>query len=242
MEEVAEGIHVVSVPLPEGFSANVMVVLDEEPGVLDCGPPRCAFDLLDRIEAIVPWEEVLFLGVVSARPEHLSGIEKFLAALPNVRVLALDRPEMRERLRVLAVGRPVWFVEDGSSVPLGRRGLKFVHLPLPGAPETAGVLVEPEGVLYSGDLGASFDPFEATDASDEGLERATAELLAGEGDEAMLERAVERALSLRPSVLVPGHGPVCKALPERRLERWLEAARRASAKLAERAPSGEEQG
>lgn len=209
-----------------GFSANVMVVVDEEPAVVDCGPLDCAFDLLDRVEGIVPWERILFLAVTSARPEHLSGIEKFLAALPNVRVLALDHPALRERLKVVAVGRPVWPLKDGDFVSLGRRRLGFFHLPLPGAPEMAGVFVEPEGVLYSSDLGASLEPFGAGEPSEEGLRRAIEELGGSGEGVGPFEEAVRKALRLRPLALVPGHGPICRSSPEGRLRAWLKVARK----------------
>lgn len=229
-EEVAEGIHVLSMDLPKGFSVNILVVLDEEPVVIDCGPVDCAFDLLEEVKGVVPWEEILFLALTSTRPEHLPGIGKFLAALSNVRVLALGHPEMRERLRVLAVGRPVWFVKDGEFVRIGKRRLRFISLPLPVAPEMAGILVEPERVFFSSDLGASFDSLKAGEPSEEGLRRAVKELLrpgAGEGG-GSVEGAIEKVLSLRPSLLVPAHGPICRSSIKGRLKRWLEGARQVS--------------
>ncbi len=223
--QIAQDVHVLSTQGREGFSANSLLILDDQPALVNPGPLESAFELLDEIEALIPWERVLFLAVASTRPEHFSGIEPLLAALPNVRVLALDHPLMREKLQIWAVGRPVWLVGEGEEVKLGRRTLKFFHLPLPSAPEMAGVWIEPEKILFSCGLASSLQPFEAEGPpSLQGLREAFLRFV-GEENRGEPRQALEKALALKPSLLCPAHGPLSCREPEKPLRDWLQLAK-----------------
>jgi len=197
------------IPLPDGTSYNAYLVRGAERTVLldTCDPSRrreflALLDRVPRVDVIVAHH---------AEQDHSGLLPEVMARYPQAAVLATPKGVsfLADLLPVDAARlRPV---EDGETLDLGGKSLRFLHLPWVHWPETMAAWLEPDGVLFSCDL------FGSHLASAELTARNDAEVLAAAKlyyaqimmpYARVIEKHLARIAELPVRTIAPSHGPV----------------------------------
>lgn len=197
----------------EGFNSNAaFVVTDDGVVVFDAlGTPVLGMELRRQIQLITD-KPVRKVVISHYHSDHFYGLEAFVPAKPGDEpeviahrsvqaYLQTPAPQARleERRQSLApwvtqnsrVIAPTRYIDTNESFELG--GVRFELRPAgPGhTPEDLTMLVQPDGVLMSGDLVvAGRVPF------------------VGDADSKAWLKAIDRLGEAAPTIIVPGHGPV----------------------------------
>ena len=197
------------IPLPDGTSYNAYLVRGAERiALLDtCDPSRRRefLSLLDRVP------RVDFIVSHHAEQDHSGLLPEVMARYPNAVVLATPKgaaflsdllPLDAARLRA---------VEDGETLDLGGKTLRFLHLPWVHWPETMVSWLEPDGILFSCDLfGSHWATTELTTGNDAEV-LAAAKLYYAQimmPYARMIEKHLARIAGLPVRMIAPSHGPV----------------------------------
>jgi len=223
--ELKEGIHWVGaidwdrrtfdelIPLPDGTSYNAYLVRGgEKTALIDTVDPAFAGALLDRLAGL----GVTRLDYVvsnHAEQDHSGALPAVLARYPEARVVATPKAHglLADLLAIPA--ERLLAAEDGATLELGGRTLRFVHFPWVHWPETMLTWLEPDRVLFSGDLfGAHLATGELVVPDDgvamEAAKRYYAEIMAPY--RGVIRGNLPRVAALPVDTLCPSHGPVLR--------------------------------
>ncbi len=161
---IANGIHWVGVidwdrrvfdsliPIPDGTSYNSYLVEGrDKTALIDTVEPHFADVLFARLED-AGVEHLDYVVVNHAEQDHSGSLPQVLERFPGARVLCTAK--CRGMLGDLMELDPdvVEVVEDGATVDLGERSLRFVHFPWVHWPETMLTYCPEERVLFPCDL------------------------------------------------------------------------------------------
>ena len=196
---------------------NSMVILGEEPIVVDTGAPVHREHWLEMVFGIVDPEDIRWVFLSHEDGDHTGGLDQVLDAAPNAKLvmnmfsterLALERPVQLERM--------IWR-EPGECFDAGDRRLRLVLPPIFDGPATRGLFDEKTGVLWSVDSFAALTP---------GAVHHVDELPKDLYDESFLffnslispwhqfldpvryDRHVDRVEALKPVAIASAHGPI----------------------------------
>jgi flavorubredoxin len=153
IDEIARAIYRIHTPwtkVPGGFSFNQYLVIDDEPLLFHTGP-RGMFPLVsEAIGAVMPVENLRYIAFSHFENDECGALNLILAAAAEAvpvcgRVNALINAD--------AFDRAPRALNDGETLPLGARSVRWIDAPhLPHAWE-CGYLVEPSTrTLFCGDL------------------------------------------------------------------------------------------
>lgn len=212
------------IPLPEGTSYNSYLVRGDGATVLvDTVNPGFERDLEEKIAQVCPPEEIDYVVMNHAEPDHAGAVKHVLSASEGARLLATEGGgEMAQEMHGVDPGR-IRTVSDGETLDLGSDVLRFVHAPMLHWPETMFTFLEGTGVLFSGDfLGSHIatTKFFGREVGDETYSRAKryfGEIMMPFREMAL--RALERIEDLDVDLVAPSHGPLYRD-PEGILERY----------------------
>lgn len=195
-------------PENEGHIANAgFVVTPAGVVVFDAlGSPPLARELLRRIRAVTP-QPVRYVIVSHYHADHVYGLQVFKDAGAQIWAHRAGRgylasEEARERLEQRRQILFPWIDESTRLTPPDRwldgdaelelGGVRFLlrHVGPAHTPEDLALVVQPDGVLFAGDV----------------VFRGRVPFV-GTADSGAWLAALDRLLALQPRVLVPGHGP-----------------------------------
>jgi flavorubredoxin len=199
------------VPLPDGTSYNAYLVKGgEKTALIDTVDPAFADVLLGRLAALGV-SRLDYVVSNHAEQDHSGSIPAVLARHPEAMVVATPKGQglLADHLAIPA--DRFLPVEDGATLELGGRTLRFIHFPWVHWPETMLTWLEQDRMLFSCDLF--------------GAHLAAGELLAAE-EHATLDAArryfaeimmpyrhvirgnLPRVAALPVAAICPSHGPV----------------------------------
>jgi len=138
------------IPLPDGTSYNAYLVRgSEKTALLDSVDPSMAPQLLAQMDKV---RDLDFIVSHHAEQDHSGSIPLLLERFPNAKVVCT--PKARSMLTdLLHLPENVFAtVEDGETLRLGDRTLRFLHTPWVHWPETMVTYLEEEGILFSCDF------------------------------------------------------------------------------------------
>ncbi|MFP4646952.1 MAG: FprA family A-type flavoprotein [Candidatus Acetothermia bacterium] len=141
------------IPLPEGTSYNSYFIQGgEKTALVDTVNPGFEEDLEEKIDQIADPQEIDFLIMNHAEPDHANGLSHILSLTENAEILATEKgKEMALSLYDLPADS-FRTVEDGDSIDLGGKNLRFVEAPWLHWPETMFTYLEEEGILFPCDF------------------------------------------------------------------------------------------
>lgn len=221
--EIAAGVHWVGVkdwdrrvfdaliPLPLGTSYNAYLVRGEKAiALIDTVNPGFESALLGKISQLVNPQEIDFIVMNHAEPDHAGAIPVLIEASPKAKVLMTKRGmELAQRLYHVPRDR-IQIVNDTKELDLGGKTLRFLEVPFVHWPETMFTFLREERILFSCDFfGAHLAPgFYADQVPGiaEHAQRYFGEIMMPYRSAA--KRAWERARELSPSIIAPSHGPI----------------------------------
>ena len=138
------------IPLPDGTSYNAYLVEgNEKTALLDTVDPPKAEELLAQLEGVPKLD---FIIAHHAEQDHSGTIPRVLERFPEAKVVAtpkakgmlMDLLKIPEALLVT--------VEDGETLSLGDKTLRFLHTPWVHWPETMVTYLEEDHILFSCDF------------------------------------------------------------------------------------------
>jgi flavorubredoxin len=222
-------------PIAEkGVTYNSYLVKDEKNVLIDLAKGFKADEYLDRIEAIMPMSEIDYLVINHMEPDHTGAIRAFTRLSKNLTILATEKA--KEMLAAFyGITANVRSVSDGEELSLGKRTLKFVHIPFVHWPETMATYDVTDRILFSCDAFGGYGAMPGAVYDDEC------------GDPDFYERealryyvnivakfsgptlkAIEKLAGTPIDVIAPSHGLVWRKNPGRIVElykKWAELSK-----------------
>ena len=203
--DLFEGMYVV----PEGMAYNSYVILDEKTAVMDTTDRHFVQEWLGNLEAALEGRKPDYLVVHHMEPDHSSGIDAFLQAYPDAKVVATAKAfTMIKNFTGTDYAARGIAVKEGDTLALGRHTLTFVTAPMVHWPEVMFSYESTDKVLFSAD---AFGKFGASDAvDDEGWACEARRYYFGIVGKygAQVQAVLKKAAALDIRAICPLHGPV----------------------------------
>ncbi len=138
------------VPLPDGTSYNAYLVKgSEKTALIDTVETPMADELLEQLKDV---DKIDYLVSNHAEQDHSGIIPKILEKYPDARLITT--PKAKGMLMDLLPISEAFFttVQDGETLSLGDRTLKFIYTPWVHWPETMCTYLEEDEILFSCDF------------------------------------------------------------------------------------------
>lgn len=146
-------------PADDAFvPVNSLVILGEEPIVVDTGAPVHREHWLAQLHRLVDPEDIRWVFLSHEDGDHTGALDDVLAAAPQATlVLNMFGTERLALERPVAMDRLIWR-EPGEFFDAGDRRLRLVLPPIFDGPATRGLYDEKTGVLWAVDSFAALTP------------------------------------------------------------------------------------
>ena len=147
---------------------NSMVILAEQPVVVDTGAPLFRERWLDAVASVVDPADVRWVFLSHDDGDHIGNLADFLALAPDATVVTNFFSNERvstDRPGEMPIQRQVW-LEAGSSFDVGDRRLHLFRPPIFDGPTTRGLFDERTGTMWAVDSFAALTTGAVYDAPD----------------------------------------------------------------------------
>jgi flavorubredoxin len=147
---------------------NSMLILGEQPVVVDTGAPLFRDHWFDAVTALVDPADIRWVFVSHDDGDHVGNLAELLDLAPNATVVAnfFTNERMRaERPGELPIDRQVW-LDVGDSFDVGDRTLRLFRPPIFDGPTTRGLFDERTGVMWAVDSFAALTTGSVEEASE----------------------------------------------------------------------------
>ncbi len=203
--DLFEGQYIV----PNGMSYNSYVILDEKTAVLDAVDASFVEEWLQNIRNVLDGRSPDYLIVQHMEPDHSAGIDDFLAAFPEAKVVSSAKAfVMMQQFFGQAYEDRRIVVGEGAALSLGCHKLRFVSAPMVHWPEVMMTYEETEQILFSAD---AFGKFGALDVDEEWACEARRYYIGIVGKYGVqVQNLLKKAAALKIQTICPLHGPVLK--------------------------------
>ena len=218
----------------EGVSYNSYLIDDEKKAIIDLTKSFKGDEYLNQIDELIDISKVDYVVVNHMEPDH-SGILRTLKRIaPQVTLLGSAKTkEMLESF--FSIKENVRVVNDGDTIPLGKRTLKFFSTPFLHWPETMMSYEVSQRILFPCDAfggygairGAIFDD-ECRDFEFYEREALRYYVNIVANFSARVLGAIEKLAGLPVEVIAPSHGLIWRKNPSRIVElykKWAEYAK-----------------
>jgi flavorubredoxin len=197
------------IPLPDGTSYNAYLIQGSEKTVLlDSVDPNTSNALLSKLENV---PNVDYVIAHHAEQDHSGTIPTVLEKYKLAKVITTPSGK-GIFMDLLGIPEDRFIpVQDGETLSLGDKTLKFIHLPWVHWPETMGTYLQEDHILFSCDFFgshiASSDLF-ATDEARvyEAAKRYYAEIMMPHRK--IIEKNLEKLKDYELAMIAPSHGPI----------------------------------
>lgn len=166
---VAPDIHLIGAYLPvPGYGVlpvNAFLVGGTQPILVDTGMAGLRDEFLHRLRALIDPHEIRWIWLTHIDPDHVGNLAAVLAEAPHARVVTSYLGMGKLGLLGLPLDR-AYLINPGQRLDVGDRRLVAIQPPSFDAPETAGLLDDRTGALFTADsFGALMqEPAESADA------------------------------------------------------------------------------
>jgi flavorubredoxin len=197
------------IPLPDGTSYNAYFIKASEKNVLlDSADPAMSSVLLSQLEGV---DRLDYLVSHHAEQDHSGTIPKVLEKYPAAKLISSTKAKgMLIDLLRIPESRFIT-VEDGETLSLGDRTLKFIYTPWVHWPETMVTYLQEEKILFSCDFFGSHIATSELFVTDEGrvheaAKRYYAEIMMPFRN--IIKKNLERLSALEIKMIAPSHGSI----------------------------------
>ena len=238
--EITQGVHCVSVndektklfegmwPIKqEGISYNSYLVRGEKTALIDLCREIYQDEYLNSLNTLVDHSKIDYLVVNHMEPDHSGALRAFRSLAPQATILASQKAvKMLENF--FSITENVRAVEDGETLDLGGRSLKFITVPMVHWPETMVTFECASGILFSCDAFGGYGKLTNGIFDDDYVDisffekeslRYYANIVAAFSKPVL--NAGEKLAGLEIKVVAPSHGLVWRKAPARIINLYL---------------------
>lgn len=201
--DLFEGQYVVE----NGMAYNSYVIIDEKIAVMDTVDARFRHEWLDNLADALDGRKPDYLIVQHMEPDHSANVMSFVAAYPEVKVVASAKAfammgqffgdDLSERQIVIS---------EGSTLELGKHTLNFIAAPMVHWPEVMVTYDSYDKVLFSAD---GFGKFGALDVDEDWACEARRYYFGIVGKYGVqVQKLLQKASALDIEKICPLHGPI----------------------------------
>lgn len=197
------------VPLPDGTSYNAYLIQGSEKTVLlDTVDPAMAHELMAQLEGVA---RIDYIVSHHAEQDHSGTIPHVLEKYPDAKLIST--PKAKGLLvDLLHLSEESFItVEDGETLSLGDKTLKFIHTPWVHWPETMVTYLEEDRILFSCDFFGSHIATTDLFVTDEGRVHEAAKRYFAEimmPFRAVIEKNLEKLAPYEIAMIAPSHGQI----------------------------------
>ncbi|MEM1537021.1 MAG: FprA family A-type flavoprotein [Candidatus Bathyarchaeia archaeon] len=225
------------IPLPKGTSYNAYLVIGETgKALIDTVNPGFENELEEKIHGLASPEELDYVVMNHAEPDHAGTIPYVLRIAPKVKLVATSRGAKMAQIYYHVPQERIKIVADNDTISLGDKTLRFIEAPMLHWPETMFTYLEEDRILFPCDFfGAHLASGVYSDEVEDYLvhaQRYWGEIMMP--FRAMAQKALEKVAGLGIRVIAPSHGPIHRK-PELILsayKRWAAGETRLKAVIA----------
>jgi len=197
------------VPLPDGTSYNAYLIEgSEKTALLDTVDPPMAHELLSQLEGIPKLDYVISQH---AEQDHSGTIPQVLEKFPDAKLITSSKAKGMLMDLLQVPEKYLITVEDGETLSLGDKTLKFIYTPWVHWPETMSTYLEEDKILFSCDFFGSHIATTDLFVTDEGrvleaAKRYFAEIMMP--FRSAIQKNLEKLASYEIEMIAPSHGQI----------------------------------
>ncbi len=197
------------IPLPDGTSYNAYLIEGSEKTVLlDTVDPPMADELMSQLEGV---SRIDYVVSQHAEQDHSGTIPLVLEKYPDAKVISTPKAKGM-LIDLLKLSDEIFItVDDGETLSLGDKTLKFIHAPWVHWPETMVTYLEEDKILFSCDFFGSHIATTDLFVTDEGrvyeaAKRYYAEIMMPFRN--VIKKNLEKLAPYDMQMIAPGHGQI----------------------------------
>ncbi len=197
------------IPLPDGTSYNAYLIEGSEKTVLlDTVDPPMADELMSQLEGV---SKIDYVVSQHAEQDHSGTIPLVLEKYPDAKVISTPKAKGL-LIDLLKLSDEIFItVDDGETLSLGDKTLKFIHAPWVHWPETMVTYLEEDKILFSCDFFGSHIATTDLFVTDEGrvyeaAKRYYAEIMMPFRN--VIKKNLEKLAPYDMQMIAPGHGQI----------------------------------
>jgi flavorubredoxin len=198
------------IPLPDGTSYNAyLIVGNKKTALVDAVDPTMMDILLARLEAV---QKIDFIISQHAEQDHSGVLPTLLEKYPQAKVLATPKGKEILATHLPVAAERIVAVQDGETLSLGDKTLKFIHIPWVHWPDTMATYLVEDNILFTCDFfGSHLATSELYASSDEArvyeaAKRYYAEIMMPLRN--MVQKNLEKLNGYKSALIAPSHGPL----------------------------------
>lgn len=198
-----------------GSTYNSYLILADKPTLIDCVHEKFTCEYLEKLRSLINLKDICYIVINHTEMDHTGALDMLLKETPNAQILSTRTAALFLK-NILHREVKGAVVEDGESISLGNKQLKFIHAPYWHWPDTMFTYLEEDRVLFPCDGFATHfcDERLFDDRVDDFMEdfRYYFEHVMGPYRKKILE-AIEKIKDLDIRLIAPGHGPILRTDP-----------------------------
>lgn len=219
--------------ISEGISYNAYLINDQKKALIDLTKSFKANEFFNQIDEMTNISELDYIIINHMEPDHSGVLNTLRRIAPHASILGSQKTkEMLESF--YGITENVRVVQDGETLSLGKRTLKFISTPMVHWPETMMTYETSHGILFSCDgfggygalRGAIFDD-ECTDIEFYQREALRYYTNVVARFSSFVLKAVDKLADISIKVVAPSHGLIWRKDPTRIVNlyrKWAEYA------------------
>jgi flavorubredoxin len=198
------------IPLPDRTSYNSYLIRGNEKTVLvDAVEPNLVNVLMTRLEGV---EKIDYILSLHAEQDHSGGLPVVMERYPQAQLLASPKGKENLSSHLFIPTDRIQAVQDGETLSLGNKTLRFIHIPWVHWPDTlAAYLVEDKFLLTTDFFGSHLATSDLFASAYAGRVYAAAKRYYAEimmPLRGMVQKNLEKLQGLDLAFIAPSHGPV----------------------------------
>lgn len=197
------------IPLPDGTTYNAYLVQGSEKTVLlDTVDPSTTDELMAQLAGV---SKIDFIVSHHAEQDHSGAIPRVLERFPEAKVVVTPKAKGM-LIDLLEIPESAFVtVQDGETLSLGNKTLKFIHTPWVHWPETMVTYLEEDRILFSCDFYGSHIATTDLFVTDQGrvyeaAKRYFAEIMMPFRN--VIEKNIEKLKGYEIQMIAPSHGQI----------------------------------
>jgi flavorubredoxin len=199
------------IPLPDGTSYNAYLIKGgEKTALIDTVNPPMKDVLLGNLDEL-GIKKIDYLIHNHAEPDHSGSIREVLEKYPEATIVCTPKCKPMLMDRFMVAEEKIKTVEDGETISLGGRTLKFIYTPWVHWPETMVTYLQEDRVLFSCDFFGSHLATTDMFVKDYGQEYESAKRYYAEimmPFRVQIQNNLEKLKDYKIDIIAPSHGPM----------------------------------